>query len=279
MSTYAIIYRIYNIHNMKSYIGKTKSRYGKKDFGGNCRFKQHLVNAFSPSKYDDCPLLYNAIRKYGKESFKLEILLECNLESANMFEIQMIKIYGSTNRKFGYNISSGGDGRSIVNVKEETRKKISSRNIDENEFLNIIPYVDKNNQHIGYKVRRREKGIQIQKMFANKKFTLQENLKKAKEYLDSILNKNEENNKYNRIFNLPKNISYYRDRKTKEPIGYKVNIIIDGKTHSKTICKNNISMEEKFKIALDYKEQLYKTYVKITKTSSKEDRDNPQPST
>jgi hypothetical protein len=85
---------------MKSYIGKTKSRYGKKDFGGNCRFKQHLVNAFSPSKYDDCPL-----------------------------------------------------------------------------------------------------------------------------------------------------------------------------------CKNNISMEEKFKIALDYKEQLYKTYVKITKTSSKEDRDNPQPST
>jgi hypothetical protein len=115
-------------------------------------------------------------------------------------------------------------------------------------------------------------------MFANSKLSLETNLNNAKDYLKNLKEGKEENNKYNRTIDLPRNINFYKDKKTGECVGYKVNFIVNGKTHSKTICNKNITMEEKYDIALKYKEEIINTYVKSFKTSSKEDRDNPQPS-
>lgn len=60
MNVYGIIYRIVNIVNGKSYIGKTKSHYGDTPFGAENRLKQHINN--SNSRPDDCPRFYNAIK-------------------------------------------------------------------------------------------------------------------------------------------------------------------------------------------------------------------------
>jgi hypothetical protein len=67
------IYKISNIINNKVYIGKTKKYYQNNPFGFENRFKNHIICAFSKSKKNDCPKLYNAIRKYGKDNFKTEL--------------------------------------------------------------------------------------------------------------------------------------------------------------------------------------------------------------
>lgn len=67
----------------------------------------------------------NAIDKYGWDNFKHEVLKD-NLtkEEANHFEKYYIAFYNSTDRRYGYNISSGGE-RGGHPQTLETRKKIS----------------------------------------------------------------------------------------------------------------------------------------------------------
>lgn len=67
--------------------------------------------------------MYNAINKYGWNNIKHEILFE-NLtkEDAEEKEIELIAFYKSCERKFGYNLKSGGScGRHC----EMTKNKIS----------------------------------------------------------------------------------------------------------------------------------------------------------
>lgn len=66
-------------------------------------------------------IFYYAIKKYGWNNIKHEILFE-NLtkEEADKIEIELIDIYNSTNSKYGYNKDLGGSSHS-----EETGKKIS----------------------------------------------------------------------------------------------------------------------------------------------------------
>ena len=62
-----------------------------------------------------------AIRKYGWDGFEHEVLYEGLSETqAKIMEISLIHFYKSTDNKYGYNVSEGGDV-----VSEETRKKIS----------------------------------------------------------------------------------------------------------------------------------------------------------
>lgn len=65
-----------------------------------------------------------AINKYGWSNFKHEVLYEdLSQEEAMQLEIQLIAEYDSTNHKYGYNITKGGDLRGPVT--ELTRKKLS----------------------------------------------------------------------------------------------------------------------------------------------------------
>lgn len=122
-----IIYKITNIVNKKIYIGKTKTYYGENNlpFGINGRLHEHIKSALRGST--DCPALYNAIRKHGKENFRIKEMFKCDLDDVDNHEIEQIKIHDSTDKKIGYNITLGGGGRSVVNVSEEVRKKISSK--------------------------------------------------------------------------------------------------------------------------------------------------------
>jgi len=251
-----LIYKITNIINNKIYIGKTKEYYGNEYFGIEGRLKHHLVNAYTKSKWNDCPKFYNAIRKYGRESFQIELLEETNEFDVNESEIFYIDLFGSTDDIIGYNIARGGGGRSIVQVNENIREKISKA--QSNSLMNIKPYYNDNNIHTGYFARRRESGKVYQKYFTSTKFTIDENLNKAKKWIESIKeNKCDTSNKYNKTSGLPKNINLIKDKVDKDLIiGYRVDIYHDGTKYIKSFQLKNGNLNELLNKAIKYKELL-----------------------
>ena len=69
---------------------------------------------------------YNAIKKYGWKNIIHQILFEnLSREEAIQKEIELIERYNSTNKKYGYNITKGGDGTLGQIMSQETRNKIS----------------------------------------------------------------------------------------------------------------------------------------------------------
>lgn len=100
------IYKITNKLNGKVYIGQSKNI--------ERRWKDHL------KAKDNFPI-HRAIRKYGKEAFTFEVILECSLEDLNLQEQLYIKIYDSVIN--GYNCTWGGGVGSYRS--DSTRKRMS----------------------------------------------------------------------------------------------------------------------------------------------------------
>jgi hypothetical protein len=263
-----IIYRIINLQNGKSYIGKTKSHYGELSYGINRRFKQHKINAFIESRKNECPLFYNALRKYGVENFIIENLLECNIEDVDFFEIKMIQAYDSANRNFGYNIALGGRGRSVVFISEEVRTKISKAQSDIN-----IKKVIRNNVLVGYKVRRRQNGNIYQKYFSSTINTPEKNLELSHQFISDIKLGKVVNNSYNRKEQLPTGITIAKDSNNKN-VGYTCNIMLNRKKYSKRFSNSKFSMEEKLQFAIIWIEkQRNKDFSYISPYDISEEKD------
>lgn len=108
------IYIILNKTNNKRYIGQTV------DF--DARIKKHLRIAKSGK---DQRHLYQAIRKYGKDSFTWKThALASNEKEADDLEMYWIKHFKSHDRKHGYNMTLGGQtnrGSFTAEVKEKMR--------------------------------------------------------------------------------------------------------------------------------------------------------------
>lgn len=98
MSEKGKIYIIRNKINSKVYIGQTTRSL-------SIRFSNHL----SAAKHSKGYVIGKAIRKYGAENFYIELLEECNIDSLNEREKHWIAFFNSTNSKFGYNMSIGGN--------------------------------------------------------------------------------------------------------------------------------------------------------------------------
>ena len=63
----------------------------------------------------------NAIKKYGWDEFEHEVLYSgLSKAQAKVLEVSLIHFYKSTNPKYGYNVSEGGDI-----ISEETKAKLS----------------------------------------------------------------------------------------------------------------------------------------------------------
>ena len=101
----AHIYKITNILNDKGYVGRTEKDPQE-------RFKGHLYAARTGGPM----VISRAIRKYGVENFKFEVLEECSIEDQYIRESQLIEKYDTFRN--GYNSSLGGEG-SGVGVKRE----------------------------------------------------------------------------------------------------------------------------------------------------------------
>ncbi len=89
-----VIYKTTNLTNGKYYIGlDTKNR---------------------PEYLGSGKILKQAIKKSGREQFKKEILEECKtIEELRSREVYWISYYNSTDPRFGYNITEGGQGGDI----------------------------------------------------------------------------------------------------------------------------------------------------------------------
>lgn len=111
LNNFGYIYLIENKINNKKYIGQS--------INIRKRISEHLSLS---SKYQN-NLLSKAILKYGKNSFSISIVdYANNIDELNTKEIFQIKKYKSNEKKFGYNIESGG--RNAIPT-EITRKKLS----------------------------------------------------------------------------------------------------------------------------------------------------------
>lgn len=76
------------------------------------------------------PYFYNAINKYGWDSFLHEIVCDdLSEEEAKTKEIDLIAKYNTTDDRFGYNLTKGGAGTTGRKCSEETKKKISNAHI------------------------------------------------------------------------------------------------------------------------------------------------------
>lgn len=84
--------------NGKVYIGLTKQTPALRFKGGY--------------GYEKCPLMWNAIQKYGWKNIKTEWLETeiATLQQAAQKERDYIKNFNSTNSQYGYNLAGGGQG-------------------------------------------------------------------------------------------------------------------------------------------------------------------------
>ena len=74
----------------------------------------------------------NAIKKYGWDNFEHIILFDgLTKDEACQKEKELIKLYNSTDSKYGYNIAIGGDVNCGYHLSEEEKKYLSEINLGE----------------------------------------------------------------------------------------------------------------------------------------------------
>lgn len=96
---YGYIYLTTNLVNNKKYIGRHKSSEFTENYKGSGKY------------------LWNAINKYGWDNFKVEMIEECNSdEELNERERYWISHYNAVESDEFYNITEGGDGRSLFGI-------------------------------------------------------------------------------------------------------------------------------------------------------------------
>jgi len=111
-------YRVYcwtNRVNGKRYVGIT--RYSIKRRAGNrmCQYRR-------------CTHFWNAIQKYGPESFTCRILVDgLTKEEAERKERNYIRNYRSRNKAYGYNIKKGGYNGYSEDASKSINKRISEK--------------------------------------------------------------------------------------------------------------------------------------------------------
>ena len=133
MNAMYTIYKHTNIINNKCYIGQTK----RKDLNSRWR---------NGKGYSQCRKFYRAIKKYGWNSFRHDIL-ESNIltqELANEREIYYIELYDSIHK--GYNASKGG--HSTEYLGKEVLKLDKNFNILD-EYHSLTDAANLNNLIIG----------------------------------------------------------------------------------------------------------------------------------
>lgn len=135
------IYKITNTINNKCYIGKSENLPD--------RIKYHiksLLNGDNKNKH-----MQNAYKKYGENSFTVEIIEILNEEDdINDREKYWISFYNSNDKHYGYNRTAGGDGgNSYVDcMTEEEREEHYKKHIEIRTGENNINY-GKHLYHLG----------------------------------------------------------------------------------------------------------------------------------
>lgn len=109
------IYKIENKVNGKVYIGQsidinTRWYNHRRELNGNRHHNEHLQYAWN---------------KYKENNFEFIIIEECKIEDIDNKEIYWIDYYKALDSQYGYNITSGGQGRHGYSWSEEDKKRLS----------------------------------------------------------------------------------------------------------------------------------------------------------
>lgn len=115
-----LIYCAENVKNGKKYVGLTTRTLQERQI-------DHQKNV----KYGGDTAFYKAIRRYGYDSFKWDILQECeildDLKIAETYWIDKLKTYAPTGH--GYNLTLGGDGVFGLIQSKESIERARQANI------------------------------------------------------------------------------------------------------------------------------------------------------
>ena len=114
------IYKITNTINNKCYIGLSRDI--------EYRWKEHKQQAIYNKRCKNKPL-YNAFKKYGINNFIFEVLEECEENELSLREIFYINKYKSNNKKYGYNITDGGESGPVMNGETNPKAVCSDESI------------------------------------------------------------------------------------------------------------------------------------------------------
>ena len=113
------IYIAENKVNDMVYIGKTTKTTNKRRW-------DHITKAL---KKANNLRFHNAIRVYGPENFEWKVMSVCDDSVLDEQEIYYIKLYKANDKKFGYNMTEGGENDSKCNLgrkfSEEHKKNMS----------------------------------------------------------------------------------------------------------------------------------------------------------
>ena len=97
-TAYGVVYCISNTVNSKLYVGQTTRS-----------IKARLQGHFCSTGKNACPMLHEAIKKYGREVFSIRQLgfaeSQSELDALERFEIERLQ---TRDRRFGYNLAEGG---------------------------------------------------------------------------------------------------------------------------------------------------------------------------
>ena len=201
----------------KRYIGQTERHYEK-------RFREHCA------LYNCCILLERAIRKYGKDNMKFEILLMIDNELLNEYEIKFIQLY-NTIEPSGYNIRTGG-----VNAKHSDASK---------QRMREAKLGDKNHNFGKPRTDETKKKISLAKQgekhhFFGKELSYEHKLNLSKAHKTS---------------DLPMYLVYLKARpKVYQYEGYAVTNHPNGK--NKHFTSKTLTLEEKYKLGINYLNEL-----------------------
>ena len=209
---YGFIYKIISPNN-KSYIGQVREYLKNGDKKGiQGRWRQH-INSSNSNSEKGCTYLNRAIKKYKHNNFTVVQLMKCKIELLDLFEEFYIKTH-TTLVPNGYNLQTGGTNttHSLVTCQKrsESLKKLlqdeSKRKIWSDAKKGIIQKHKRKckkqcNQSLPKYIYYREshqgkyKGYVVEhpngtKRFSKQKYSLEENLKSAKKYLEILSSKN-----------------------------------------------------------------------------------------
>lgn len=152
-----------NNYTVYVHINKTN---GKRYYGITCQKIETRWRGGKGYCYKGKTYFSNAIKKYGWDGFE-HIIIACNLteDEAKWLEVEMIAVHNTTNPKFGYNMTIGGDSANGLkgethpnygkHLSEETRAKISESRKDKygKNASNIKPVICITTKRVFYTIK------------------------------------------------------------------------------------------------------------------------------
>ena len=134
---YGYVYITTNLLNNKIYIG------------------QHVASVFEPERYIGSGLYFlRAVKKYGKQNFKNELLCECqSQEELDKQEMYYIDTYQSTNPDIGYNLSKGSSKNNVDTIT------ITNDQSERHVLPDYLEYYEKLGFHLGRNMNRYVNGM------------------------------------------------------------------------------------------------------------------------